>query len=317
MTVEPCKEGETPGVRTSGQRSAPNLEVSRGEDSLSIDVRLSAGWLFRRRQGARTTVKLGPEVLDQLDVDAGHGTLRVENIKTIAMKLHVGAGDVSATDCTGSLDAEVGAGRITVTGHDGLVRSNTGTGDATVDVAVAHEGRYSLDVGMGRVELRLPAGEEAFLELSSGIGRKRVDYPNAGPDAPIQVRLNTGIGEAVVRERPATGTKVRKARPDPRQATPQTPRREADELRILQMLEQGKLSSQEAAELIAALHGAPPPDLDDTESDDEFLDLSDDDDDGEESHPTDELPAEKEADVAQDGETKGDDKTAGDGQTKE
>ncbi len=32
-------------------------------------------------------------------------------------------------------------------------------------------------------------------------------------------------------------------------------RREAEELRVLQMLEQGKISSQEAAELIAALQG--------------------------------------------------------------
>jgi hypothetical protein len=36
-------------------------------------------------------------------------------------------------------------------------------------------------------------------------------------------------------------------------------RREAEELRVLQLLEQGRISSQEAADLIAALQGAAPP----------------------------------------------------------
>ena len=41
---------------------------------------------------------------------------------------------------------------------------------------------------------------------------------------------------------------------------PGTVRRfEAEELRVLQMLEQGRISSQDAADLIAALQGAAPP----------------------------------------------------------
>ncbi len=287
VTVVLCNEGESPGVRTSGQRSAPNLDVTRSGDSLSIDIHLSIGWLFRRRQGARTVVRLGAEQFDKLEVEIGHGSVRVEAAAAIVIKLHAGAGDISATDCSGDLDGEVGAGRVSVTNHSGLVVCHTGTGETVVDVAEAKEGRYSLQAGMGRLELRLPSGLSTHIEVSSGIGRKSVHYPDAGPGAPIQLLLNTGIGEAVIRERAAAGGRSSKAAAQPaaRPAPEPSPRREADELRILQMLEQGRLSFQEAAELIAALHGAPPPNIDEIAGDDQFLG----DDDFDEQHPTDAL----------------------------
>ena len=78
--------------------------------------------------------------------------------------------------------------------------------------------------------------------------------------AATKIRVETGIGEASVRRRPADaaagsppppGTKPQR---DAREATRR--RKEGEELRVLQLLEQGKISTQEAADLIAALQDA-------------------------------------------------------------
>ena len=70
----------------------------------------------------------------------------------------------------------------------------------------------------------------------------------------------TGIGEASVKKRPAEGAAPA---PPPAGTKPQRDaregarrRRESEELRVLQLLEQGKVSTQEAADLIAALQDA-------------------------------------------------------------
>ncbi|WP_423242392.1 SHOCT-like domain-containing protein [Tepidiforma thermophila] len=54
-------------------------------------------------------------------------------------------------------------------------------------------------------------------------------------------------------------TPARAARPPRPPARAADRRREAEELRVLQLLEQGRITPQEAADLIAALRGAPGP----------------------------------------------------------
>jgi hypothetical protein len=67
------------------------------------------------------------------------------------------------------------------------------------------------------------------------------------------------VGRAAVIQRRGQG-----AREPERTATARQERRrsrgtEAEEVRVLQLLEQGRITSQEAAELIAALQGVAPP----------------------------------------------------------
>ncbi len=261
LIVRACEEGEQPGLIATGSRTPPHVEVTRDGHSLRIEIRLSTGWLFRRRQGATTVVRL-PSSFDALDVDLGYGEVQVRDLTGRTLKVNGGAGDIRTYSLTGALEVDVGAGKIAVYDHSGLVRSNTGTGDSLIDIAAVAAGDYRVEVGMGRVELRLPEGEQVLVRASSGIGKKRVDYPSAGEDAPTRATVETGIGEAVVRartpgkqpERPPVMT----AKPQRGGARPTQParRHEAEELRVLEMLELGKITSQEAAELIAALQGA-------------------------------------------------------------
>ncbi len=256
LTIRPCADGETPGVEASASKSPPDLSVTRDGDRMVVDVRLSLGRLFRRRKGADTIVRLGPG-FSSLQVDMAHGHLMLGDVRCDDISIDVGAGDVSLRRVAANATIDVGAGQIVVKDHTGLVACDCGTGDVRIDIAEARSGAYSIEVGIGQAELTLPAGLKVHPSISSGLGKGETNYPDAGEDADIRVTLNTGIGRAAISARtresaastPATGK--RKAGPS-RQT-------ESEEVRVLQLLEQGRITAQEAADLIAALQGNPRP----------------------------------------------------------
>lgn len=259
LVIRACVPEETPGVVTSSNKTPPQLEIKRNGDRLQIDVKVSVGFLFRRRSGATTTIRLSAG-FEELKVNLGAGEINLHDIACQRIEMNTGAGEIKTFNTGGDLRADTGAGRIQVSAHRGLARCDTGTGDLSIDIAEVFPGEYRANVGMGRVEVRLPEGAEVFIKASSGIGKTRVDYPSAGENAPTKVRVETGIGEASVRRRPAEGAAPppppagTKPQRDAREASRR--RRESEELRVLQLLEQGKVSTQEAADLIAALQDA-------------------------------------------------------------
>lgn len=263
LTIRICSEGETPGAYSVGQKSTPQLEVRHDGERMVIEVKMAKGWLLRRKQGPTTVVRLLPG-LQTLRVNLSYGDLQVRDVSAETMKLEVGAGTITGYSTSGNVTADVGAGKLSLNAHRGLAKCNTGTGDVLLDVAAIAEGDYTVDVGMGRAEVRLPAGESVFVKASSGIGRARNEYPGASDSAPTRLRLMTGIGEVLVKARavgeddpqppPITPKPQRSSR-----SGPVSRRRETEELRVLQMLEQGRITSQDAADLIAALQGAAAP----------------------------------------------------------
>lgn len=263
VTVRACRDGESPGVVSGSGKTAPNLEVAREGNRLTIRVSLSVGWLFRRKQGAVTLVRLAPGPWDTR-VNLGYGTIQVRDLACGTMRLDVGAGDIQCYSTRCSLDARMGAGKIAVYDHHGLATCDTGTGDLLLDIAEMAEGDYRANAGIGRVEMRLPAGQQVRLNVDSGMGRKKIEYPAGPADARIRATISTGVGEASVRSRQPGQEPT--APPPPRPSRPGRPstarRHEAEELRILQMLEQGRITSQEAADLIAALQGMATPEED-------------------------------------------------------
>lgn len=263
LTVRICAEGETPGAYSVGQKATPQLEVRQDGDRVNIEVKMAKGWLLRRKQGPTTVVRLLPG-LESLRVNLSYGDLQVRDLSSETMKLEVGAGTITGYSTSGNVTADVGAGKLSLNAHRGLAKCNTGTGDVLLDVAAIVAGDYAVDVGMGRAEVRLPAGENVHVKTSSGIGRARNEYPGAPDSAPTRLRLMTGIGDVLVKARtvgeedpqppPVTAKPQRSAR-----GGPTSRRRESEELRVLQMLEQGRITSQDAADLIAALQGTASP----------------------------------------------------------
>lgn len=260
LTVRLCAEGETPGAISSA-RTAPRLEVRREGDRLIIEVHTAKGWLFRRKSGPTTVVRLQPE-LRSIRANLGYGELQLRDLTAETLKFDLGAGQITAFAMSGALDADIGAGKMSINAHEGTAKCNMGTGDILLDIAKVTPGEIKVEVGMGRAEIRLPAGEQVHVSTSSGIGRAKNDYPSAAEDAPARLKASSGIGEVIVKARsvPAAGDQP-SGMAKPQRASRDEPsrrRHEAEELRILQMLEQGRISSQDAADLIAALQGAAP-----------------------------------------------------------
>jgi hypothetical protein len=262
VTVRACIEGESPGVIAASNKTPPQLIVSREGDRLDISIRQTAGWLFRRRHGATSVVRLRGNFA-VLKANLGYGELQLRDLAAGDASLDVGAGSINLYSVRANVKVSVGAGRIALHDHAGLARCDTGTGDIHVDIAEAVPGEYRANAGIGRAEFLLPPGLAVHTIVNSGVGKSKVDYPSAGESAPIQLRIETGIGQVTVRAR--RSDKEPAQPPPPPSArmgsfAPQRARRqESEELRVLQLLEQGRISSQEAAELLAALQGAPPP----------------------------------------------------------
>ena len=248
-------EGESPGLTASGGRTEPKVDIDRSGNELRIEVRGPARGLFRRRNGGRTEVRIDLP-LESLSVDLGHGELRLADLEADALKVHCGAGDVRVSDCRGALAVDAGAVGVSIRRHRGLVGCHSGAGDLSVDIAEVAEGAYALEAGLGRADLRLPPDEAVEIEARSGVGRTRIDYPSTA-GAATTIRLAAGVGELSVRPRAADADLDQPDATDI--APPQRPRHEAEEMRVLQLLEQGRVTPQEVAELIAALRGAPPP----------------------------------------------------------
>lgn len=277
LTFRPCKEGETPGVVSSSNKAAPEITVTRDGDQLHIEVKLTKGWIFRRRQGATTLIRIGAEPLDQVKIDNGYGDTEVHGVTAGDIRVNIGAGSFQGILNRGMLDVNVGAGKLAVLSHSGLARCDSGTGDVLLDIAEVAEGEYKVDVGLGRAEVRLPTGAQVFIKLSSGIGKSRLEFPSAADSAATRLRLNSGIGECVVKARDpqaaaeatagaSTVSPAGQQRPQrTSRAARASSRREAEEMRVLQMLEQGKITPQDAADLIAALQGSSQPQFDDEE----------------------------------------------------
>lgn len=266
LVLRQTAEGEAPSANASSSKQAPDLLVERHGETLTIHVKLSMGRLFRRRQGANADVAL-PAGLEEVHVEMGAGRVEIANFEAVRLQLHAGAGDIVVTNVQADLAVEVGAGRVAVDGHSGTIRCETGTGDVLVGVVDAPPGRYEISTGMGGAELRLPPGLSVSARVSSGIGQTKVDYPVAGPDAPVHVVVNTGIGKAMLREQsgkrtpPAARGGVRPQRTGSRSAS--SSGSDAAEVRVIQLLEQGRITAREAADLIAALKGQSPAEDDD------------------------------------------------------
>ena len=262
LSILPCGEGESPHVESTSSKAPPTLEVQRSGDHLRIEVRLSIGRIFRRRRGAQTAIRLTPG-FERLLVDLGYGHATIEDFSLNLFRLHIGAGDARIRRIAATTEIDVGAGQVVVQDHAGRVSCDIGTGDARIDVAQPADGDYAVNVGMGQAELALAPGHAVHATVSSGIGKGEVSYPDAGDQATIRARVSTGVGRAaVIPRRPDDGSRPERT-PPTRAERRRNRGTEAEEVRVLQLLEQGRITSQEAAELIAALQGVEPPSPDD------------------------------------------------------
>ena len=137
--------------------------------------------------------------VDHIDGDLqlrfGSGNAHAERI-TGSVVARSGSGDAVFGEIGGGLTSGCGSGRLEVGTVRGSVRSRSGSGTALLNAVY---GDVDLASGSGGVEIGLPEGRSAQLDVTTGSGQVQSDLPV--DDAPkqgshrISIRARTGSGD--------------------------------------------------------------------------------------------------------------------------
>jgi len=182
------------GVRTTGTLAACRVKSGAG------DVQLD------RVEGGRLSLEIGAGRVDvdtvagRADISTGSGRLQVREIDGPAV-LKNSNGDSWIGLVTGDLRINAANGDIAVDRAGGDVVASTANGGITVGAVT--RGTVSLKTGFGEIEVGIPAGTAAKLDVSTSFGRIRNQLESTdGPqetDETIDLRARSGYGDIVIR----------------------------------------------------------------------------------------------------------------------
>jgi DUF4097 and DUF4098 domain-containing protein YvlB len=213
LTVDNFAGNVTVRAGAAGQIQVVSTKRARGSAALSnIQVQMTQqgnGVVVRAtRAGLPSNVSVQLEITapadTTLDLHTGAGNVDAAGFNS-AVKADTGAGSVTIQDVSGTVDAHTGAGSIDVRGATGLARLDTGAG--SIDYQGTPEGNCTFQTGTGSIRLTLPAGLNASLDLSTGVGdiqlggfdvqgqvSKRDVKGTVGSGGQTQIYAHTGTG---------------------------------------------------------------------------------------------------------------------------
>ena len=184
-------------VRTAGELA--ECRVKSGAGDVQLD---RVGPLALDTGAGRVEVDA---VAGRAEISTGSGRLRVREIDGPAVVKNSN-GDSWLGLVTGDLRVSAANGDIVVDRAGGGVVASTANGD--VRVGAVARGIASLKTGFGEVEVGIPAGTAAKLDVSTSFGRVRNQLETAdGPqetDETLDLRARSSYGDIVIRR--ATGS---------------------------------------------------------------------------------------------------------------
>jgi hypothetical protein len=205
----------------------------RGGPAIDVHVMVPAGSTLRLEAGVAEVRCRGP--LGECRLKVGVGDIQLEEAGPV--HLTMGAGGITVGRATGHAEITNGSGavRVEVLDGTGVVRNSNGatslgevTGDlrvkaangniaversrATLAAKTAHGdirlgevtgGVVVAETGCGTVEVGIPDGVAAWLDLGTRFGTVRNELGAADPPAPgeatVEVRADSGMGDITVR----------------------------------------------------------------------------------------------------------------------
>jgi DUF4097 and DUF4098 domain-containing protein YvlB len=164
-----------------------------------IDVQAGSGDVsFEETASAKIQTGTGDVDLKSingvLEAKAGSGDVTCGSV-TGAARISTGSGDIFVTKAEGEVNIKAGSGDVVITEAAESVDAMTGSGDVLVKRLV--HGRLKAKTGSGDVQVGVPDGTAAFLDVMSISGSVRsdleaTDSPDGGPTTEVAVMTASG-----------------------------------------------------------------------------------------------------------------------------
>ena len=163
---------------------------------VEVRVQLPAGSRVAAKAGMGTVRANGP--LGESQVKTGMGDIEVE--QAASARLTTGMGDIELGNAAFAAELSTGTGEIRAGEVSGVARLKNANGD--VRVAEAVRGSVEARTGYGQIEVGIPDGTAAWLDLSTGWGEVRNGLDRSGPPEPgeesVEVRAHSGYGDITI-----------------------------------------------------------------------------------------------------------------------
>jgi len=197
--------------RTADARSADHARIDYANGRLTVEPAKS-GFLGYRIGAVDIVVELPAHsrigvVVASADVraegefadfrlDSASGRLDLQSISGTA-KISTASGDAAIADLKGDVKFRAASGSLSVDRLSGTADVNTASGSVTVATAVS--GAVVAHTGSGDVEVGIPEGTAAQLDIMTGSGTvtnrmQPSDGPEPGDDT-VRVQVRTGSGD--------------------------------------------------------------------------------------------------------------------------
>lgn len=147
----------------------------KADNLVKLDVRLPSRW---RADFNSAVLELRVPWGCDIGVQSRNGSIMVKDAEG-KLTLHTGSGNIAALAIRGTLDIESGHGDLQVDGTVTAVILHTRTGNVAAQIAPGSRmnSNWVLRTGDGNVDLRLPEDFSAELDINSGDGNVRLDFP--------------------------------------------------------------------------------------------------------------------------------------------
>ncbi|MGA9057739.1 MAG: DUF4097 family beta strand repeat-containing protein [Terriglobia bacterium] len=171
-------EGVRIGLWGSSDTHQVRVRDFQSGNRVELEVRIpSTNWVIGvNTRSARIELKVPREA--SLDIHSGDGDLSVHGLKG-EINLSTQDGKIEADSLEGALHATTGDGNMRVQGRFDSLNLRTGDGRIYVQISQGSQmvSGWSVRSGDGNVELSLPEGFSADLDVHTGDGRITSDLP--------------------------------------------------------------------------------------------------------------------------------------------
>jgi hypothetical protein len=258
--------GETPSLEVQGGRdAATGVTITQDGDVTRIAL---PGFWSGFDLPSRLTLRVPPQLRARITNDAAR--LHVEGLAGCDLELISQMGSISLDRVRGRLKLQVDSGSIKGDHVAGTFEVRSTAGSVKLRIDALDEGHHVIRTAMGSVKVELAKGQAVRIETNTTLGTTRSRYPSTA-DAKAVLRLEADLGSVKVSEVDAVEDDRHGDWPDWRRTwrdvasavastfnapvgpPPPSTTPNSEVRRVLEMVEQGVVSIDDAERLIRAM----------------------------------------------------------------